>query len=96
MDMLGSTRILLGIENVVSSHFRKIWVLWPSPFSVEAVQDVGQVIHYLVSHSSFPDPVLISYIYASCFIPVWEDLWATLMAFAETHDGPGWLRGTLL
>lgn len=70
MDKLNATIVRLGMEKPISSQSEKIQVFWFSPFSVEVVHDTGQVIYCWVTHSFFSDPVLISYVYANCFIPV--------------------------
>ncbi|KAH9750075.1 reverse transcriptase domain-containing protein [Citrus sinensis] len=80
------------MEHGLSSQSGKIWIFWSAPFSVELLHDMGQVIHCRVSHSLFPDPVLVSYVYASCFMDVREDLWAALESFADSHDLP-WIVG---
>lgn len=50
------------------------------------------MIHYRISHSLFPDPVLVSYVFASCYIDVRENLWDTLKTFVDGHDLP-WIVG---
>lgn len=40
----------------------------------------------LVSHSSFLDSILISYVYDNCSILMRKDLWAGLIAFVDTHN----------
>lgn len=44
------------------------------------------MIHCKVSHSLFLDPIFTSYVYASCFMLVKEDLWVVLVAFADSND----------
>lgn len=44
------------------------------------------MLHCRASHSLFPDHVFISYVYASCFMPVMKDLWDAFVAFADSHD----------
>ncbi|KAH9662191.1 reverse transcriptase domain-containing protein [Citrus sinensis] len=92
VDRLEAIRVQLGMEHGLSSQSGKIWIFWSAPFSVELLHDMGQVIHCRVSHSILPDPVLVSYVYASCFMDVREDLWAALESFADSHDLP-WIVG---
>lgn len=86
VDRLEATRVRLGMDHAVSSQSGKIWVFWSTLFSVELLHDMGQVIHCRVSHSFFPDPVLVSYVYASCSMHVREDLWDALISYADSHD----------
>lgn len=55
---------------------------------MELLHDMGQVILCGVSHSLFPDPILVSYVYASCFMHMCEELWDSLETFANSHDQP--------
>lgn len=50
------------------------------------------MIHCQVSHSLFLDPIFTSYVYASCFMLVKEDLWVVLVAFADSNDS-SWIVG---
>lgn len=54
---------------------------------------MSYILHYWVSHSFFPVHVLISYVYANCTIPMREDLWDALVAFADRHDSSWIMRG---
>lgn len=73
-DHLEEIRIRLGMDHALSFHSGKIWVFWSALFFVELLQGMGQVIHCQVSHSHFSDPVVISYVYASCLMSIREDL----------------------
>lgn len=73
-DRLEATQFRLGMDHAISSKSGKIWVFWSTPFLVEIMIDMGQVIYCRVSHALFPEPVFVSYIYASYFIHVREDL----------------------
>lgn len=81
----------LGMDHALSSQSGKIWVFWSAPFPVELLHDMGQVIHCRVSHSLFPDPILVSYVYASCFMHM-RELWDALETFANRHD-QHWIVG---
>ncbi|KAK9186911.1 hypothetical protein WN944_018300 [Citrus x changshan-huyou] len=80
-DRLDPTRIRLGIEKAFSSMSGKIWIFWSSHFSIK------------VSHFFFPEPVLISYVYASCSTSGREALWDALIEFANTHNNPWMVVG---
>lgn len=54
------------------------------------------MIHCQVSHSLFLDPIFISYVYASCFMLVKEDLWFVLVAFADSNVPLRLWVGTLM
>ena len=51
------------------------------------------MIHCWVSHFFFPEPVLISYVYASCSTSGREALWDALIEFANTHNNPWMVEG---
>lgn len=94
-DRLEATQVRLGMDHALSFQFGKIWVFWSMPFSVELLEDIGQLIRCPVSHYLFPEPVFIFYVYASCFMLVREDLWKALMAFADCQECP-WILGGIL
>ena len=63
---------------------------------VELLHNMGQVIHCRVSHSRFSELVFVSYVYASCSMLVWEDLWDALVTFTDSHDQPWVMRDILI
>ncbi|KAJ4726796.1 Ribonuclease H domain [Melia azedarach] len=89
---LEATRIRLGMDFAVSSLSGKIWVFWSSPFTVEVMQDAGQVLHCRVCHSSIPATFYVSFVYASCSVSLRVNLWEALASFAESLDSP-WMVG---
>lgn len=40
--------------------------------------------------------MFVSYVYASCSMLVWEDLWDALVTFTDSHDQPWVMRDILI
>lgn len=91
-DQLDPTTVRLRMKKAFSFMSGKIRIFWSSPFSVEVIQDTGQVIHRRVSGFFFPEPVLISYVYVSCSTFGWEASRDALTEFANTYSNP-WMVG---